>query len=746
MTEISVPIIVRNTVKESVHRAPVSAGIPFKKGALRNASGLTLADSERMPVALQAQCLSKWPDGSCRWILLDFEAEVKSGATASFALSQGVATPLPDSPVHVTETATGVGFTNGLIRLHVDKGAECAMLSTADGRTTAQIVPILEIGAPSKRITSKTVIDRFEVYACGPVRGAVSLYGRRIYSDGAEGPWSQRIELFAGSHYTRIEDTFVYAHLPGTHAQPQNPVALWKLSARTGGKSATLEVESLVPDEESEGLVVTDDSVAFWGIDTPLDLSRHTDELLVGEDTQGIALGLGKSCAAAFGLVPKGATKSRLKRPLRGVWAHTQPRVYADSGALGDFAAETPGKFVETEEGLKQILGFWLWWQDNDPKGSFDKGPWHGLLDWGDWQLRYTDRKGNPTGWPYYEGRYGWDCNEMDTTLMLWNAFFHTGRPEYRRAAVAMSRHTMDVDMTNVDYRRYALPEWVYDPHSYEGAPWKEGQDRMMGLNTIGLGRRHNVQHWGNGVGDTRHTWNGGVMMYYYTTGNRRACDAAIAMADMHMQRMWGYACGEYSLSLWCIYNAWQLTGNSKYLDEFRYRLSVIAKLRLPDGGIPPHLDFDKQVGYPEVDGPHGYVEGLAMDYFANALIDYYADTGDTLAKELLLGVARAFIATEPKRGNTLHNLDLLRLLAWAYLETNEAQFLDRAKYHLQTMQTKPLAKWPTNAKEWLEFPYKLLEWHGWQIRHVGPGLRMIPYIVKALAQEEKRKASANPR
>ena len=158
-------------------------------------------------------------------------------------------------------------------------------------------------------------------------------------------------------------------------------------------------------------------------------------------------------------------------------------------------------------------------------------------------------------------------------------------------------------------------------------------------INTIGLGRRHNVQHWGNGVGDTRHTWNGGVIMYYYLTGNRRAYDTAINMAEMHMQRIWGYAAGEYTVSLWCLYYAWQLTGSERYLDEFKFRLGVVYKLRKPDGTLPEHLDFDKQADYPEVDGEASGGASLAFDYISNALIDYIADTGDAKARELLLGL-----------------------------------------------------------------------------------------------------------
>ena len=300
-----------------------------------------------------------------------------------------------------------------------------------------------------------------------------------------------------------------------------------------------------------------------------------------------------------------------------------------------------------------------------------------------------------------------------------------------------MSRHMMDVDMVNVDYRKYDLPDYVYDPHNY-GAPWKEGQDRLMDKNTIGMGRRHNVQHWGNGIGDTRHTWNGGIMMYYYMTGNRRAYDAVLMIARMHMQRIPGYACGEYSLSLWCLYNAWQLTGDRDYLDEFKYRLDVVAGARLPDGGIPPHIDFDKRKGYPEVDGEKGGGGGLAFDYIANALIGYHADTGDPVAKDVLLGLCEMLAKEEIQYGKIYPRVEYLGGFAWAYIQTKDERFLERIKYPLASMGAAPLDKEPSTAQEWVSATYEVMRQQQWRIRHIGRGVRMAPYAMKAIAESEK--------
>ena len=56
---------------------PVSSGIPLAQGALRDpqASALYTADGIELP--LQTEALARWPDGSIRWLLLDFQIDLK---------------------------------------------------------------------------------------------------------------------------------------------------------------------------------------------------------------------------------------------------------------------------------------------------------------------------------------------------------------------------------------------------------------------------------------------------------------------------------------------------------------------------------------------------------------------------------------------------------------------------------------------------------------------------------------------
>src|SRR4051812_22801405 len=57
-------------------REPVTCGIPWPRGVLHDVADLSMRDERGEVVSLQARCLDRWPDGSVRWVLLDWQASV----------------------------------------------------------------------------------------------------------------------------------------------------------------------------------------------------------------------------------------------------------------------------------------------------------------------------------------------------------------------------------------------------------------------------------------------------------------------------------------------------------------------------------------------------------------------------------------------------------------------------------------------------------------------------------------------
>ncbi len=67
---------------------PITVGVPFPKGALDNPQHISLWDGDR-EIAVVGQVLANWPDGSIRWLLLDFHVDVMGNQKKHLALRFG---------------------------------------------------------------------------------------------------------------------------------------------------------------------------------------------------------------------------------------------------------------------------------------------------------------------------------------------------------------------------------------------------------------------------------------------------------------------------------------------------------------------------------------------------------------------------------------------------------------------------------------------------------------------------------
>jgi hypothetical protein len=104
-------------------REPVTVGLPFPRGLLRDSRLAALSSPAGERLTLQATVLDRWSDGSIRWLLLDFQATT-SGEGAPFYLDvlggpaqEGSA---PASPL-LRESAPGaIAVTSGVVDFSID--------------------------------------------------------------------------------------------------------------------------------------------------------------------------------------------------------------------------------------------------------------------------------------------------------------------------------------------------------------------------------------------------------------------------------------------------------------------------------------------------------------------------------------------------------------------------------------------------------------------------------------------------
>jgi hypothetical protein len=121
----SVPLNVHEHTSYDRHNEPVTSGIPWPQGALRDTNSLKLMDGQGRALPLQARPLAYWPDGSVKWSLLTTRLNANGGKVNRFRLDA------PDRPGKARPRAAGKGLKlirgrqsividTGVLRLTVD--------------------------------------------------------------------------------------------------------------------------------------------------------------------------------------------------------------------------------------------------------------------------------------------------------------------------------------------------------------------------------------------------------------------------------------------------------------------------------------------------------------------------------------------------------------------------------------------------------------------------------------------------
>jgi hypothetical protein len=231
------------------HGEPIAVGVACPRGAVNRAERWGLTDQRGRAVPVQTTTLDRWGDGSVRWLLAEFQADVLPDAPAYYALAPDDA-PEPDGPSLVIE------HDGELVR--VDTGAAIVDVPRSGASFISAVrvneAPLLRstaIAAEDERGTRyffsgrRTVVER-----SGRLRALVRVDGCLIGPNGQS--WldaSVRLGFFAGLG-TVTADVEVTNPRPARH-----PGGAWDL-----GDPGSALIRDLSID-----VVTVEDGAEVWG-------------------------------------------------------------------------------------------------------------------------------------------------------------------------------------------------------------------------------------------------------------------------------------------------------------------------------------------------------------------------------------------------------------------------------------------------------------------------------------------------
>ena len=660
---------------------PVTSGIPLSQGELLRSRQAALFSAGGPEVPLQTEVLSRWPDGSVRWLLLDFQVDLDADETKRFMLRYGP-TVQRSAVTRPLQIALHPSHTNPITPV-LDAGPLRIILSTdhfrlldsiwldhdvdgefsaAERLTDGEGAGIVLIGVDGTRYRADLSLATWTVEQHGPLRACVRIDGRHRAEDGSPMfSYVVRLHTFRGQSFFKFDYTFINDHQDALMAKI-NAIEI-VCATQEGGDRLLLNGEPIsqpsrlfqVDDTQFEvngdrspgraagwAAIASDDGGLAVGVrdfwqNWPKSLQVEPGELRIGicpdfPAGQYDGLPLLEEVKHYFYLrdgnytLKIGAARthqlwvncysgqpdaeklsnfySATEKPLL---AQCTPEYVCGTGVVGDAPPADPDRYHGYDAWLDSMFDKHLDDQENLRE--------NGLLNFGDW---YDEKK--------FQG--GWGNQEYDTSHCFFVQYLRTGDRRYFDRARQGAWHSMDVDVLHAINRHIRGLDHHGQPQP--GHIWTHSVGHTGGYyeeTSLGAG-----MHYQRGyLHDKGHVWIGGIDDCYCLTGNRRAGDVAILVADRvasECPTRYSDHIRDVGWPLNLMMTAYELTGDDKYLAAAGRQWEELRANLHPQRGWITMLAYGHCSMKDEGERCHGQVSYM-LALTLSSLTRYHQATGD---------------------------------------------------------------------------------------------------------------------
>lgn len=516
---------------------PVRCGVPFAQGAIGPDSVFELMGPDGKAVPIQTRPMGIWTDGSLRWLLVDFAADVPANGHVFYTLQGRAGKAEAAEPLVAQRDGAyvldGQAFKAADEKLFGLFGADD--LWWEDGAGARYRFRMEGEGAGLSLIEN------------GPRRAVLKASGWYVNDAGRRVALGDlRLEAHRGQPFWSFTHTVTYAGDPWTETLGgygirfrlgetgyQSASAALDAGAVTGATIALFQRNADAVDATTDGKALkggrASGAVRLEGAGRPAITVYHRDfwrmapkklEADAAAGTVAFSYWPAEAGAMSFlpredGWIPSSSSAEAIAVGLsrthefivdRGtgtalaacepvfhepVVAIVPPRYLAATKTVLHLAPYDPEANPVLERVISDTIDFF--------ESQRELFGWYGEWEYG----------GIPNIWRKDEyrwadfGRYAWILNEEDIVDAPWACFLRSGDRKYLKFAVPNTRHLMEVGTIN----------------------WNPTWPQFVGLN-----RRHHECIWLSG-GDYGHSMLDPLVNYYHATGYRPAWEAAERMA-----------------------------------------------------------------------------------------------------------------------------------------------------------------------------------------------------------------------
>ncbi|MFQ6133829.1 MAG: hypothetical protein ACE5R4_17440, partial [Armatimonadota bacterium] len=666
---------------------PLTFGVPLPRGTLGRVGNVRLLNAQGTEVPLQATVTARWDDGTIKWLLLDFAAELPAAPEpdpqeppplAGYFLEYGSEVrPTPSqSPLSVQQADDAITVTTGPTRFEISRTSFAPFSRVwrdangdadfTDAELVSQANPQSGLrleDAEGTLYTSLGPPSELAVEQSGPLRATLKVAGPLT----AEGEtqlfnYEARLHFYAGQPFVRMDLAFANDNVEQTFTNIRS------LSLRVPVREAGPASCPAVPEPQQGPLSMSHLLESLYEVRRGEAAERHDgrqDGWIAARTPTG---SVGAAVRNFWQLYPKGLAADGAGIEI-GLLPPLDKGLYQSDGEddykLYYYLREGTYKLkVGVSKRHELLLAFGP--QDLDMAAAASHAQ-HPLLAAADPQW-YCDTKvfGNMAApsqraFPDYEPKvsaamddylrrrervreYGmmnfgdwwgerginWGNIEYDTQHAFLLQWARSGDLRFFTCGEQAARHHMDVDTI----RHHADPGRIGGVYThcighvgdYYARPPVEGK----GITRGGL--------------SVSHTWTEGLLDYYFLTGDRRSLETARLIADRYdslYTRNYDFSnCrvpGWHLILTTAVYDA---TGDPYYLNAARLIIERVLERQTPDGGWRRQLVPGHCLCTPQHHGNAGFMVAVLL----TGMKRYHQITGDQRIPESMRRAARFLI------------------------------------------------------------------------------------------------------